>query len=126
MIREYVEKRFSIHQHARALKKDADGNTLPDSCSPSDKPPQPAKISRVARHFSDINVSFPEPACSSSQICFPLFFFEAGAFLVRVMSLTLAGSWFRDKTTVNYLKKFLNKIKAKVTGANQELNFSNK
>ena len=99
MIREYVEAKvwYSIYGHAHASKKHADGNTLPDSCSPSDKPPQPAKISRVARQFSGITVTFSEPACSPSQICFPLFFFEAGAFLVRVMSLTLVGSWFEEK-----------------------------
>lgn len=52
----------------------------PDSCNPSDKPPQPAKISRVARLFSDAAAfCLSEPAWSLSQICFPLFFFEVGA-----------------------------------------------
>jgi hypothetical protein len=100
MIRYYVEAKVYIYRDVHALQKHADGNTLPDSCSPSDKPPQPAKISRVARQFSGITVSFPEPACLSSQICFPLFFFKAEAFLVRVMSLTFIGSWLRDKTSL--------------------------
>jgi hypothetical protein len=68
------------------LKKYADRNIVPARFIPSDNPPQPAKISRVARELADITVSFLSARESSSQIiCFPLSFFEVDAFLVRVM-----------------------------------------
>ena len=72
---------------------------IPASCNPSDKPPQPAKISRVARAFSDsLSLFLSEPASSCSQICFPLFFFEVeGALLISDIILTLCGSWFMIK-----------------------------
>jgi hypothetical protein len=78
------------------MKQHLHEQSIPDRCNPSDKPPQPAKMSSVARQFSDCpSFGLSEPPSSMSQICFPLFFFEAGTFLVSVTSLTLGGSWLK-------------------------------
>ena len=101
---------LSTKMHKHLMKNMQMENTLPARCSPSDKPPQPAKISRVARQFSGVAFCLSEPACSSSEIYLPSFFFAACAFLVKVMSLTFVGSWLKEKTcSVNYLKQFLTK-----------------
>uniref|UniRef100_A0A0A9THE2 Dmt101 n=1 Tax=Arundo donax TaxID=35708 RepID=A0A0A9THE2_ARUDO len=61
-------------------------------------------MSRVARQFSGgPSFCLSEPATLSSQICFPLFIFEAkGALLISDMSLTLGGSCLRAPVTGSY------------------------
>lgn len=91
---------------------------IPDCFNPSDKPPQPAKISNVAkRPCSDACTCFSTSKSSSPSLHFPFFFLDAASlaeFPVENLDLICTGNC--PKKNFKEIEVQLNKTSLHATG----------